>query len=82
MEITSLKCNNCSADLEINPKIKFFNCSSCGSSLTIKQSGNAVYTEVLEDIKDNTETLIDQSELILIEKEICFVYCHFHVFTN
>ena len=70
MKIVSLKCNNCSADLKIDPKIKYFNCTYCGSSLTIKESGNVMYTEVLDEIKDNTEVLIDQSEIILLEKEI------------
>ena len=70
MEITSLKCNNCSANLDINPKIKFFTCTFCGSSLTIKKTGNVMFTEVLEEIKDDTETLINHSEVMLVEKEI------------
>lgn len=70
MKIKTLKCNNCGADLKINPKIKFFNCTFCNSSLTIKTSGNIAYTEVIEDIKANTEELLINSETILIEKEI------------
>ena len=70
MEITSLKCNHCGTNLKIDPKVKFFNCTFCGSSLTIKKSGNVMFTEVLDEIKDNTETLIDNSEIILLEKEI------------
>lgn len=70
MEIITLKCNSCGADLKINPAIKFFNCSFCKSSLAIKNSGNVSYTEVLGDIKENTEKLLDDSETILIEKEI------------
>jgi len=70
MEITSLKCNNCSANLEINPKIKFFTCTFCGSSLTIKKTGNVMFTEVLDEIKEDTETLISHSEVMLVEKEI------------
>ena len=70
MEITSLKCNNCGANLEINPKIKFFTCTFCGSSLTIKKTGNVMFTEVLDEIKEDTEMLISHSELMLIEREI------------
>ncbi|MFK7774703.1 MAG: hypothetical protein AB8F94_21370 [Saprospiraceae bacterium] len=70
MEITSLKCNNCGANLEINPNIKFFTCTFCNSSLTVKKSGNVMFTEVLEDIKKNTESLIDNSEQMLVEKKI------------
>lgn len=70
MEITSLKCNHCAADIEINPKIKFFNCNFCGSSLTIKNTGSAVYTEVIGEIKSNTDDILDNSNTILLEKEL------------
>lgn len=70
MKITSLNCNNCGANLEIQPKVKFFTCKFCKSALTIKNSGNVVYTEVLEEIKDNTDTLLDNSAEMLIEKKI------------
>lgn len=70
MEITSLKCNHCGANLQIKPEIKFFNCSFCGSSLTIKKSGNTIFTEVLGEIKEDTEIIKDNSEVILLEKEI------------
>ena len=70
MEIISLKCNNCGADLQIPEQTKFFNCSSCGSSLAIKHTSNAIFTEVLDIIEDNTQEIVQQSELILIEKEI------------
>ncbi len=56
--------------MEINPNIKFFTCTFCKSSLTIKKSGNVMFTEVLGEIKKDTETLIDNSEEILIEKKI------------
>lgn len=70
MEIINLKCNNCGADLRIDPKIRFFNCTFCNSSLALKQSGNVAYTEVLDTIKTNTDTLIDRSDEMLLEKQI------------
>lgn len=70
MKITSLNCNNCGANLEVQPNVKFFTCKFCKSSLSIKHSGNVVYTEVLDEIKNNTEILIDSSEEMLIEKKI------------
>jgi hypothetical protein len=70
MEIQSLKCNHCSADLKVNPQIKFFNCNFCGSSLTIKNSGGTVYTEVIGEIKANTDNLVMQSNTILLEQEL------------
>jgi len=57
MKISTLKCNNCGADLKITtPEVKYFSCSFCGSSLTIKKSGNVIFTEVLDEIKENTES--------------------------
>ena len=70
MKIISLKCNNCSADLEIPEHTNFFNCSFCQSSLGIKRTGSAVFTEVLSEIKEDTDQLLDLSENILVEKQI------------
>lgn len=70
MKISSLKCNHCGANLDINPNIKFFNCNHCGSSLMIKKSADVIYTEVLDEIKENTETLKENSSDLLIEQKI------------
>ncbi len=70
MKIIPLKCNHCSADLEIPEHTNFFTCSFCKSSLGIKRSGNAVFTEVLSEIKEDTNQIIDISENILVEKQI------------
>ncbi len=70
MKISSLKCNHCGANLDINPNIKFFNCNHCGSSLMMKKSADVIYTEVLDEIKENTETLKENSSDLLIEQKI------------
>jgi amino acid transporter len=70
MEIKTLRCNNCGSNLNVSSKVKFLNCSFCGSSLTIKNSGNATFTEVIHEIKENTEILVNSSERMAIEKEI------------
>ena len=70
MEIINLKCNNCGADLTIKPHVKFFNCNSCKSSLTIKKTDNTIYTEVIGEIKKNTDQLVNDSTKMLYEKEL------------
>ncbi len=70
MKIETLKCNNCGGDLKIRPQAKFFNCLFCNSSLTIKRTGTVAYTEVLGKIKANTEYLINNSNTLLVEREI------------
>ncbi|MEO1628497.1 MAG: hypothetical protein AAFV25_25340, partial [Bacteroidota bacterium] len=56
--------------LQVKAGTKFLNCSFCGSSLAIKQTGHAIYTEVLDQLKDDTSTLVNQNERMLVEKEI------------
>lgn len=59
MEIIPLRCNNWGGgSLRIDPTVKYFNCSSCGSSLTLKRMENTIYTEVLEEVKENTDTIV------------------------
>ena len=70
MQIKSLKCNSCGADLKVNPKIRYFTCAHCGSSLMLKQSGSVYFTQLAEDIRDNTDELVEHSEKLLIEKEV------------
>lgn len=70
MEVLDLKCNNCGGDLKISQHIKFFTCTFCKSSLTIKKSGNVAYTEVLERIESNTVSLLKNSENFKVENEI------------
>ena len=70
METLNLKCNNCGAGIQVPPKAKFLTCAFCKSSLTIKRTGSAIYTEVLGEIKDNTDQLIQYSEVMVIEQEI------------
>ena len=80
MELIKLNCNNCSAQIETSLQIKYFNCSSCGSSLTIKEAGNSVYTEVVieENQKEEEKVglgaqrkeIFEKIDLLLIESKI------------
>ena len=69
MEVSSLRCNHCSANLEVDTKIKYFSCSYCGSSLTIKHSGNVMYTEVIDEIKNNTDQLLAEQKVERLDRE-------------
>ncbi|MFK7973018.1 MAG: hypothetical protein AB8F95_21790 [Bacteroidia bacterium] len=70
MQILSLRCNNCGANLEIAPKIKFVTCTFCNSSLAIKHTNNAAFTEVLDEIKDNTGAILRNTELIRVGQQL------------
>lgn len=70
MQVKTLKCNSCSADLPIKEGVRFFNCSFCGSSLEFKQEGGIAYLNVLKKIEQHTGELSSHSEIMLVEKEI------------
>lgn len=70
METISLRCNNCGSNLDVNPRINYCTCSYCGSSLQIQHTGSTYYTEVLEQVQDNTEDILANSEQMLIEQRI------------
>lgn len=70
MQLKSSKCSSCGADLKVNPKIRYFTCAHCGSSLMLKQSGSVYFTQLTEDIRDNTDELVEHAEKLLIEKEV------------
>jgi DNA-directed RNA polymerase subunit RPC12/RpoP len=56
-QLLSVRCNHCGAPLEVSSGARFITCAHCGSQLEIKQTGSAVYTEVLGEINDRTERI-------------------------
>jgi len=70
MKVLSVTCNNCGGPLEVPKKVRFVNCGYCSSRLEIRQSGGAVYSEVLEKIEQNTERIADDLEAIKAQNEI------------
>jgi len=70
MKVLSVTCNNCGGPLEVPKKVRFVNCGYCSSRLEIRQSGGAVYSEVLEKIDQRTERIADDLEAIKTQNEI------------
>lgn len=70
MKVLSVTCNNCGGPLEVPKKVRFVNCGYCSSRLEIRQSGGAVYSEVLEKIDQRTERIADVLEAIKTQNEI------------
>jgi DNA-directed RNA polymerase subunit RPC12/RpoP len=54
MELISLSCNNCGAPLEAPESAKYLTCAFCGSRLSVQRTGSAYYTNVMEQIAENT----------------------------
>jgi LSD1 subclass zinc finger protein len=56
-QLISVRCNHCGGPLEVARGARFVTCAHCGSQLEVKQTGSAVYTEVLDQINDRTERI-------------------------
>ena len=72
METISVSCNNCGAPLECPNSTKFITCKYCNSRLKIQESGGAIYSEVLEEVReisDDVETIKWQNELERVDRE-------------
>lgn len=70
MRIQSVSCNHCGAPLDVSPKTRYATCAFCGSRLEIHRSGNAVYSEVLEQVAARTEQIADDVETIKLQNEL------------
>ncbi len=59
---TAIPCGQCGASLELEAGVRFLKCRFCGTSLEVKESASAVYTEVKElreELKEIAESLGD-----------------------
>ncbi|MGA0868549.1 MAG: hypothetical protein ACO3UM_06430, partial [Planctomycetota bacterium] len=76
METQAISCNHCGAPLQVPSSTRFVTCGHCGSQLRIERSKDAIFTEVLEDMRAtqtemaaDLETLRLQNELERIDRE-------------
>lgn len=76
METQAISCNHCGAPLQVQPTTRFVTCGHCGSQLRVERSKDAIFTEVLEDLRAtqsemaaDLETLRLQNELERIDRE-------------
>jgi DNA-directed RNA polymerase subunit RPC12/RpoP len=70
MRLVSLTCNQCGAPLEVPEKVQFVTCAYCSARLTIHHSGNAVYSESLDEIEKRTAEIADDLETIKLQNEL------------
>lgn len=72
MKALSLSCNHCGAALSVPEKTNFVTCSYCSSRLKIQKEGGAVYSEVLEEVKeiaDDVSIIKMQNRLERLDRE-------------
>lgn len=68
--LLSFSCNNCGAALEAPEKTNFITCNYCKSRLAVKCSTSAVYTEVIEEIREKVTDIHEDVEVIRLQNEL------------
>jgi DNA-directed RNA polymerase subunit RPC12/RpoP len=53
-------CHKCGAPLEVPGEARYVTCRHCGIQLEVKHNESAAWTEQIEDIKEQTEELVEQ----------------------
>ena len=60
MPLIPVACHKCGAPLEVPDEARFVTCRHCGIQLEVKHNESAAWTEQIEDIKEQTEELVEQ----------------------
>lgn len=70
MELVSVSCSHCGAPLEVGEQTRFVTCQFCKNRLAVKHSGSAAYTEVIEQIAENTQQMASNLRVIELQNEL------------
>ncbi|MCM2371108.1 hypothetical protein [Aporhodopirellula aestuarii] len=70
MKLISLCCNHCGAPIEVRKSAKFVTCGYCNAHLAIHHTGSSYSTELLEEIKQTTNALVRDVEMLKGDSEI------------
>ena len=67
MDLITVSCNQCSAPLEVSTSSRFVTCSFCQSRLEIHRSESAAFTSVLDELKQQADTI--ERDVFVIRKQ-------------
>ena len=67
MDLITVSCNQCAAPLEVATSSRFVTCSFCQSQLEIHQSDSVAFTSVLDELKQQTDTI--ERDVFVIRKQ-------------
>lgn len=70
MELEAIACNNCGAPLHIPEGVNFVTCSHCGSQLAVKRNESVVYTERLEKLEGQSNTMVSEIRQLKMQQEL------------
>ncbi len=66
----SVTCNHCGAPLDVPGSTKYLTCNHCGSRLLLKRTSSASYTEVLDNIARETDSLKKEVRHLRVQNEL------------
>lgn len=70
METVSVRCNHCGAPLQVAEATRFVTCQFCHSSLEVKRTESALFTEEVAKIAEHTGKMAQSLEVIQLQNEI------------
>lgn len=73
MELQKLVCGGCGAGLDVPASVEYVNCRHCGSALHVRRTESVVFTEVLESLKQQSDRIAENTEMLRIQNEIALL---------
>ena len=70
MQVESLTCNKCGAPLDVPATVDFLSCGHCGSRLVVNRTGNAHYTETIEQLSKRAERMEEDIDRLALENDL------------
>jgi DNA-directed RNA polymerase subunit RPC12/RpoP len=70
MQVESINCNHCGANLEVSPTTQFVTCKYCGSRLAVRRTESTTYTELIDALAPPLNAMAEQMGHIAHEQEL------------
>lgn len=73
MDLERIACGNCGANLDVPEGVQFVTCRHCGSSLKVARTETAVFTEVLQTLKEQSARIAENTDVLRLQNEIALL---------
>ncbi|MBB5353517.1 DNA-directed RNA polymerase subunit RPC12/RpoP [Haloferula luteola] len=70
VQLHSLVCQNCGADLKVDDSVRFVTCKYCSSRLEVVHDPSVTYTKVLEEMLGNQRSLEREMKLRRLSNQL------------
>ena len=73
MQTETVTCGGCGAPLTIPENVEYVACRFCQAQLHVQRNQSVVFTEVLQSLRQQTERLADNTEILRLQNEIALL---------